>query len=89
MANWLKLGMVQTIEALFRKGWSRRRIAREVGILRETVGKCIRELTQGPAKPEVERAALQPLAADRFPARSTGCRPRSSSAETGPSCTST
>lgn len=38
MANWLKMGMVQTIEALFRQGWSRRRIAREIGIHREAVG---------------------------------------------------
>src|SRR5438105_1259741 len=51
MANWLKMAMVHTIEALYRQGWSRRRIAREVGIHRETVGKYIRQLTPGPAKP--------------------------------------
>lgn len=51
MANWLKMAMVQTIEALFRQGWSRRRIAREVGIHRETVGKYIQQLTAGPPKP--------------------------------------
>jgi transposase len=51
MANQLKMAMVHTIEALYRQGWSRRRIAREVGIHRETVGKYIQQLTLGPPKP--------------------------------------
>src|SRR5437868_13680337 len=48
MANRLNMAMVHTIEALFRQGWSRRRIAREVGIDRETVGRYLRQLTEGP-----------------------------------------
>ena len=51
MANQLKMAMVHTIEALYQQGWSRRRIAREVGIHRETVAKYIQQLTQGPPKP--------------------------------------
>jgi len=49
MANQLKMGMVHTIEALFRQGWSRRGIAREVGIHRETVGKYIQQFEDVPA----------------------------------------
>ena len=37
MANRLKMNMVQAVVALFEQGWSRRRIAEELGIDRETV----------------------------------------------------
>jgi len=37
MANQLKMAMVQAIIALLEQGWSQRRIARELGIHRETV----------------------------------------------------
>ena len=37
MANRLKMKKVQAVVALFEQGWSRRRIAEELGIDRETV----------------------------------------------------
>jgi transposase len=41
MANYLRVSMQQTILALHSKGWSKRRISREVGINRRTVTKYI------------------------------------------------
>ena len=37
MANLLKMAISETICALHRRGWSQRRIAAELGIVRETV----------------------------------------------------
>lgn len=48
MANRLKMAMVHTICTLLQQGWSRRRIARALGIDRETVGRYAR-LTAVPA----------------------------------------
>ncbi len=42
MANHLKMAMVDTILTLKRRGWSFRRIARELGIHRETVARQVR-----------------------------------------------
>ncbi len=42
MANVLDMADQATITALWRRGWSQRRIARETGIHRETVGRYIR-----------------------------------------------
>ena len=42
MANYLRISMQQTILALHSKGWSKRRISREVGINRRTVTKYIK-----------------------------------------------
>jgi len=39
MANQLKMGLVNSIRTLLTRGWSRRRIARELGVNRETVGR--------------------------------------------------
>ena len=39
MANQLKMAVVHAILTLARLGWSRRRIARELGIDRETVAR--------------------------------------------------
>ena len=44
MANYLRLSMQQTILALNSKGWSKRRISREVGLNRRTVTKYIKQL---------------------------------------------
>jgi len=52
MANRLKMAMVHSIHTLLQRGWSRRRIARELGIDRETVGRHARlALTSPPAPP--------------------------------------
>lgn len=41
MANQLKMAEIQAIRALHGRGWSRRRIARELGVHRETVGRYV------------------------------------------------
>jgi transposase len=43
MANLLKMAIVQSIFSLRAQGWSQRRIARELGVDRETVGKYLRQ----------------------------------------------
>ena len=46
MANHRKMAMMQAIIALLQCGWSHRRIARELGLHRETVGRYDRERGQ-------------------------------------------
>ena len=41
MSNVLKVSLQATIYSLHGRGWSRRRIARELGINRETVGRYL------------------------------------------------
>jgi len=59
MANHLKMAMVNTILTLNRRGWSMRRIARELGIDRETV----KRYTQSDPKP----ATNAPLGSESIP----------------------
>ena len=40
MANRLKMAKVHSIQTLHARGWSQRRIARELGVHRETVARC-------------------------------------------------
>lgn len=51
MSNVLKVSKQETIRSLFEKGWSLRRIAVELGLNRQTVGryaaKCTRQVTAG------------------------------------------
>ena len=49
MANQLKVAKVLSIKALHEQGWSQRRIARELGINRETVSRYLRDNSK-PAK---------------------------------------
>ncbi len=49
MANQLKMAEIQTILALHQHGWSSRRIARELGIDRETVGQYVHRSQAKPA----------------------------------------
>src|SRR6201987_5032130 len=49
MSNVLKVSLQTTIYSLADRGWSQRRIAREFGINRETVGRYLR--LAGKAKP--------------------------------------
>jgi transposase len=46
MANQLKVAKLLSIQALHAQGWSRRRIARELGIHRETVARHLQELSK-------------------------------------------
>ena len=43
MANLLKMAVVESIFTLHQRGWSQRRIARELGLNRETVARCLRQ----------------------------------------------
>jgi transposase len=52
MANQLKMAEVQAILALVRRGWSFRRIARELGVHRETVSRYARREAE-PSKPAI------------------------------------
>jgi transposase len=49
MANLLKMALIETICSLHQRGWSQRRIARELGIHRETVARHL--LEPPPSKP--------------------------------------
>jgi transposase len=55
MSNLLQVAMIETILSLRRRGWSKRRIARELGINRETVA---RHLRQSPAPPKPANAPI-------------------------------
>ena len=72
MANRLKMADFQAIRALHGHGWSSRRIARELGIHRETVGQYVRGVDSkpasaptgfsGPIGPITEASAVDPAA---------------------------
>lgn len=51
MGNYLKMASQQHISALLDLGWSQRRIAREVGVHRETVGRYAVMRQANPANP--------------------------------------
>ena len=50
MANELEMARANAIVVLWRRGWSYRRIARELGVHRETVSRHVKLALQG-AKP--------------------------------------
>ncbi len=59
--NQLKMDIQQTISTLSRSGWSQRRIARELGIDRETVARYRRLARQAEeAKPAIPPAGSKP-----------------------------
>ena len=64
MANRLRMALIETIITLRRRGWSRRRIARELGVDRETVTRQLR----GAAK--ASNAAIAPPGSEPTPAES-------------------
>ena len=43
MANRLKMALIDSITTLHKQGWSQRRIARELGINRESVSRHLRQ----------------------------------------------
>src|SRR4051794_597021 len=69
--NELKVNLQYSIVALSAKGWSRRRIARELGINRETVSRYLR-LAQ--AKPAISTLGSE-LNSDSKPTNSTAGSP--------------
>ena len=52
MSNLLRVAMIETILSLRQRGWSQRRIARELGIDRETVARYLRQ-PPDPLKPAI------------------------------------
>jgi transposase len=65
MANQLKMAEVQAILALARSGWSSRRIARQLGVHRETVSRHRRLDREGEAS--TSKPASAPLGSDGAP----------------------
>ena len=60
--NQLKMDIQQTISTLSRGGWSQRRIARELGIDRETVARYRRLARQAAEpKPAISPAGSEPV----------------------------
>ena len=53
MANVLNVALIESIRSLFAQGWSRRRIARELGVDRETVGKYVSQQSCGQTPPNL------------------------------------
>jgi len=67
MPNQLKMSKIQSILALRKQGWTFTRIARELGVHRQTVARCIRdhgkpsEASAGPNGPESTEAPPGPV----------------------------
>jgi hypothetical protein len=73
MANQLKMAMIDTIVTLLGRGWSYRRIAREVGIHRETVAGYDRlRREEAAAKPAIPAPGSTDLPPCEPPARPPG-----------------
>lgn len=66
MANCLKMAQIESIRLLAKRGWSRRRIARELGIHRETVARHL-DSGRGPGS----KPAISTTGSDSKPAIST------------------
>jgi transposase len=78
MANRLKMAVIETIHTLRGRGWSARRIARELGVDRETVTRHLR------APPTGSNAAIAPLGpAVDDPGSNAAIAPLGSGAEPG------
>lgn len=61
MANRLKMVQAHTIEGLWKQGWSRRRIARELRLDRETVGKYVEQFIHAQNQPNLTPGNLADL----------------------------
>ena len=59
MANVLKMAKVNSIQVLHARGWSQRRIARELGVHRETVARYVQRTEGGPRDGPHAAAAAQ------------------------------
>jgi transposase len=67
MANALKMALIEAILSLRRRGWSGRRIARELGVDRETVARYLRMATES-SKPAIAPIGAEASSADSKPA---------------------
>ncbi len=70
MANQLKMAMIHSIITLLGRGWSYRRIARTLGIHRETVSRYVRIWRDEGSKPTISTAGSG-MAGESKPAIST------------------
>lgn len=81
MANQLRMAMIDAIVTLLERGWSYRRIARELGVHRETVARYDRlrreQAAAKPAIPTPGSADLPPACEPRLrpPGRQSHCEP--------------
>jgi transposase len=74
MANRLKMALAESIQALYQRGWSQRRIARELKVDRETVAKHLRARDDeskpatapigSPAQGDQSKPATAPIGSD-------------------------
>lgn len=69
MANQLKMAKIQAVLELHGRGWSQRRIARELGINRETVGRYV-QLAADSAQPAATFLGVNASGVDSNPANS-------------------
>jgi transposase len=67
MANLLKMALIEAIQSLHQRGWSQRRIARELGIDRQTVARYVPRPAAG-AKPAIAPPGSAGAAASSKPA---------------------
>ena len=72
MANRLKMAMIETILRLHQRGWSNRRIARELGIDRDTVSRQFRASRES-ANAAISLTGPSALAANK--GRGSECEP--------------
>jgi transposase len=79
--NQLKMDIQQTIGTLSRGGWSQRRIARELGIDRETVARYRRLVRQA----EAPKPAIPPAGSEAFPGPNPAIVPHGSETAAAPS----
>ena len=70
MANLLKMALVESIFTLYQRGWSQRRIARELGLNRETVARHLRQAAA--PKPAIAPIGSAEPACEPRPATQTG-----------------
>lgn len=77
MPNYLKMELINAILALRKRGWSKRRIARELNIDRHTVRRYLREDAKSPAIPIPGDSASPAEAPEETPPRPTAGDSRS------------
>jgi len=74
MANQIKVATTHSITELYNRGWSQRRIARELGLNRETVGRYIRLEIEHASNPAIPTAG-SPASNPAIPTAGSGVSP--------------